>query len=375
MNRTYQVCTKCVMDTSDEKIIFDEHGICNHCHDYEDRKKNFILDPAIKDKKLTEMIDQIKKAGQNKQYDCIVGISGGVDSSYVAYLAKQFNLRTLLVHLDNGWNSELAVKNIENIVKYTGFDLYTIVIDWEEFKDLQKAFFEADVIDIELLSDHAIFATMYKLTRQYKVDYLLNGFNFDTENTMPPTWNHIKYDLSNIKDIHKKFGSRKIKTFPTMSITAELFYKYSGVATSLSILNYINYNKDDVISILQNEMGWQYYGGKHYESIFTRFYQGYILQKKFGIDKRRAHHSSLIHSGQMSREDALKDLQNEIYPKNLQQEDYELVCKKLNFSYEEMEDYLQRPPKSHFIYKSDFGLFQFYRNSYKVAKKIIGIFK
>jgi len=295
-----------------------------------------------------------------------VGISGGVDSSYVAYLAKEWKLNALLVHLDNGWNSELAVKNVENIVKYTGFDLYTLVINWEEFKSLQRSFFKADVIDLELLSDHAIFSTVYKLTRKYGIRFLLSGENFETEAIMPSTWNWRKSDATNIKSIHNKFGDKIVlKTFPFMGTIKKTFFQYSGVAKSISVLNYIDYNKENVMNILSDKIGWKYYGGKHYESLFTRFYQGYILPNKFGIDKRKAHLSTLINSNQMTRENALLELKKEIYPEQLQQEDFELVCKKLNFSKVELENYIRRAAVPHNKYGTDEKVMLFMRYIYR----------
>ena len=371
MNREYQICTKCVMDTTDTEIVFDEDGVCNHCYDYIEQKKKLITDPVQREKALQEVIQKVKEAGKGKQYDCIVGISGGVDSSYVAYLSKKWGLKALLVHLDNGWNSELAVKNVENIVKYTGFDLYTLVINWEEFKDLQRAFFKSDVIDLELLSDHAIFATVYKLTRKYGIKYLLSGENFDTEAIMPRSWNWRKSDARNIKEIHKIYGTKKLKTFPFMGTIKRTIYQYSGVAQSISILNYLEYNKEQVMSILESEIGWKYYGGKHYESIFTRFYQGYILPKKFFIDKRRAHFSTLINSGQMKREEALSQLTYEPYCIKLQQEDFELVCKKLDLTELEMKEYIMRSGKNHSLYGTDTKIFNFLRNTYKVYQRFL----
>lgn len=351
--REYQICTRCVMDTTDPDITFDEHGVCNHCHEYEERKKRLITDPVKRQHALEEIIAQVKNSGKGKEYDCIIGVSGGVDSSYVAYLAKEWGLRGLLVHLDNGWNSELAVKNIENIVAYTGFDLYTLVIDWEEFKDLQRSFFKADVIDLELLSDHAIFATVYRLARKYKVKYLLSGENFETEAIMPKAWNWRKSDAENIKAIHKQFGSKKIKTFPFMSTLVKVIYQYGGLAKSIPVLNYLDYNKEAVMQIIQDKMHWKYYGGKHYESIFTRFYQGYILPEKFNVDKRKAHYSTLINSGQIARDLAIENLKEPTYPINLLQEDYELICKKLAFTENELDEYLKRNTIDHLAYKSD----------------------
>lgn len=366
---TLKVCTRCVMDTTDCEIVFDEYGVCNHCHEYDKTKRNLIFDSNERQKSLDKIIQKIKEKGKGKKYDCIVGVSGGVDSSYVAYLAKQWGLKALLVHLDNGWDSELAVKNIQNIVEYTGFDLYTLVIDWEEFKDLQRAFFMADVVDLELLSDHAIFATVYRLTRKYGINFLLSGENFVTEAIMPSSWNWRKSDATNIKAIHKKFGGKKLKTFPFMSTVKKLFYQYGKVAQSVPILNYLDYNKENVMAILEKEIGWRYYGGKHYESIFTRFYQGYILPKKFNIDKRKAHLSTLINSNQITREKALIELEMDIYPKSLQQEDFDLVCKKLDFTKEELNEYLRRTPKSHLEYGSDERINNFLRQIYKVFFK------
>lgn len=370
MERKYQICTKCVMDTTDIEIVFDANGVCNHCYEYEIKKKRLILDPIKRDIALKNLINEIKESGKDKKYDCIVGISGGVDSSYVAYLAKQWDLRVLLVHLDNGWDSELAVKNIENIVKFTGFDLYSLVIDWEEFKDLQRSFFKADVIDLELLSDHAISASVNKLARKYNVKYLLSGDNFETESIMPSSWKWRKADAKNIKAIHSLFGNKKLKTYPFMSSLKRLVYKYFNFAQSVNILNYLEfYNKENVIKLLQENFSWKYYGGKHYESIFTRFYQGYILPKKFNIDKRRAHYSSLINSKQMKREDALLDLEKQPYPVSLQNEDFELVCKKLGFSNSEMQEYINRKEINHEFYGSDKKLINTMHKIYKLLKK------
>jgi N-acetyl sugar amidotransferase len=374
-DREYQVCTRCVMDTTDPDIIFDLNGVCNHCLDYDIRKKVIAIDPSEKKIALDEIVKSVKQSGKGKEYDCIIGVSGGIDSSYVAYLAKNWGLNGLLVHLDNGWDSELAVKNIENIVEYTGFDLYTLVIDWEEFKDLQRSFFMADVIDLELLSDHAIFATVYRLARKYKIKYLLSGENFETEAIMPKAWNWRKSDARNIKAIQKIYGSKKIKTFPIMGTVVKLLYQYSGLAKSIPILNYLNYNKDDAMRIMQLEMNWKYYGGKHYESIFTRFYQGYILPEKFKVDKRKAHYSTLINSGQMIRDDALLSLQTSTYSDHLKKEDFELLCKKLGFENKEFMDYLKRLPKSHNDYKNDDAIYNLLLKANFLIKKIGGRFR
>ena len=354
MVSSYRICTKCVMDTSDFGINFDKDGICNHCNNYADKKH--VVIKVKNDNLLKKKIAEIKNKGIDRDYDCIVGVSGGVDSSYVAYLAKKFGLKTLLVHLDNGWNSTKAVQNINNIVKYTEFDLYTLVIDWEEFRDLQRSFFLADVLDIELLTDHAINATVINLSRKHKVKYNLSGSNFATEAILPSGWAWRKSDKKNLKAIHKKFGSVKLKTFPLMSTLVKEVYSRMKIPEWVTLLNLIDYDKGAAIKIITKEMNWQYYGGKHYESIFTRFYQGYILPKKFGIDKRRAHLSTLINSGLKTREEALSELKSETYPLELQRDDFQLCCKKLGFTEEEMLDYIRRPGKSHLDYPSDQNL-------------------
>ncbi|MBL1420839.1 MAG: N-acetyl sugar amidotransferase [Alphaproteobacteria bacterium] len=362
MTKKYQICSKCVLDTSDVNISFDKDGVCNHCHAYDENIDTHIIsDKTTRDKRLKEIIEKIKRAGKGKKYDCIVGISGGVDSSYIAYLASEWNLRALLVHLDNGWDSELAVKNIENIVKKTDFDLETLVINWNEFRDLQRSFFMADVIDLEMLSDHAIAASVVKLTRKHRTGFLFDGSNYLTEATMPHDWSWRKTDATNIRGIHKIYGKLKLKTFPIMGLIKKKFYHHINAAESISILNYLDYSKPEAMEILKKEFDWKYYGGKHYESIFTRFYQGYILPVKFGVDKRRAHHSTLICSKQMTREEALEDLKQPPYPEHLQKEDFSLVCKKLQFSEDEMNAYMARPPKSHANYPTSEHVVVFFK--------------
>lgn len=352
-------CVKCVMDESDKDIVFDNDGICNHCHSFKLRKENIIHHSADDETVFLNEIDKIKKLGKNRTYDCVVGVSGGVDSTYLVYLAKKHGLRCLLVHLDNGWDSEFAVDNIQRIVEYSGFDLYTHVIDWEEFKDIQKSFFHSDVIDLELPSDHAIFAIVYKIAIQHKIKVILNGENFATEAIMPEKWNWRKSDAKNIKSIHRRFGTGlKLRTFPFMSTFNRLIYKYLIGINSIPILNFVRYNKENVISVLENEIGWRRYPGKHYESIFTRFYQGFILPSKFNVDKRKAHLSTLINSGQISRNKAIEILREPTYDEQLQKQDFEYLCKKLDFKSNELDEYLSRNEKSHLMYGSDEWFFR-----------------
>jgi N-acetyl sugar amidotransferase len=351
MNGNYKICTRCVMDTTDPDIIFDDKGECNHCKAYDDRvKKEIFLDSRINSVKLDKIVFNIKDAGKNNRYDCIIGISGGVDSTFVAYKAKQLGLRPLAVHLDNGWDSELAVKNIENVLKKLGIELYTHVIDWNEFKDLQLAFLKASTPDSEIPSDHAILALLYQMADKFKIKYVLPGFNIRTESHLPRAWSQGHEDWKYIKSVHKRFGTVKLKTFPHMN-----FYEYNMYLLTqkwIPILNYFNYVKKDALKILENDLGWKYYGGKHYESIYTRFYQGYILPKKFGYDKRKTHFSSLICSGEMSRDDALAELKNEIYPLSLQNEDKEYVIKKLGLTDAEFNEIMKLPRKTYWDYPS-----------------------
>lgn len=353
----YQICTHCIMDTSDPNISFDAQGVCSHCHNYQEliRRKLPRADEA--QHRLAEIVARIKADGRGKEYDSIIGLSGGVDSSYLAWQAKHLGLRPLAVHFDNGWNSELSVKNIENIVKRLGFDLYTYVIDWEEFRDLQISFFKASVIDIELLTDNAIFSSLYRIARERNIRYLLDGQNLVTEAIMPKAWVHMKTDLKNIRAIQKRFGKKKIQTFPTIGPWRQLIYQYTGVLTPVRLLNYLPYNKAEAMALLERELGWKYYGGKHYESTFTKFYQAHVLPVKFHVDKRRAHLSTLICSGQMTREEALAQVELELYPAVELKQDREYVIKKLGFTENEFDEIMQLPVRSHLDYPSSAPLY------------------
>lgn len=355
----YKRCSRCVMDSTDREIFFNTEGVCNHCLAYEAQVPTWNLQEHIKNKSLEKTFLKIKEASIGQPYDSLIGLSGGVDSSYVAYLASKHGLRPLCVHLDNGWNSELAVNNIHKLVEQFKFELYTHVIDWEEFQDLQRSFFKADVVDLELLSDHAIFGVILQLAKKFKIKNILSGANFATEAIMPRTWVHRKQDLANIRAIQKKFGTRPIKTFPQVSTLEHVIAMFGFGYKVHKPLNWIDYNKKEVKKFLIESLGWRDYGGKHYESIFTKFYQAHILPKKFNIDKRKAHLSTLINSGQLTRSEALEELQKALYePKDLDS-DFEFVCKKLKFTKEELESYLQRPEVSHLTYGSDQGIYDF----------------
>lgn len=350
MDRPYQICSRCVMDTSDPDIRFDEQGVCNHCHDYDRLIAQYVHTGEDGQRKLNRIIEEIKEAGKGKKYDCLIGISGGVDSTFVAYKVKEAGLRPLAVHLDNGWDSELAVSNIHKALNHLGIDLYTHVIDWEEFKDLQVAFLRASTPDSEIPSDHAIVSLMFRMADEMDIKYVISGRNYRTETHVAAAWSRGHFDWKYIKNVHKIFGRVPLVTYPHRTPREEEMFLRKQVW--FDILNYVDYVKKDAMNILQNQLGWQYYGGKHYESIYTRFFQGYILPVKFGYDKRKGHLSSLICSGEISREQALDELKKPTYEPTLQEEDLEYVVKKLGLTPDEFDAIMQLPMKTIVDYPS-----------------------
>ena len=353
----YRQCTVTVMDNiADPDIYFDEEGICNYYHEYKEAEKKQLFTGEAGQHKLEILVAEIKKKGKGKAYDCLIGLSGGVDSSYVAWLVKQYGLRPLAVHLDNGWNAELAVKNIENIISRLGIDLYTLVVDWEEFKDIQLSYLRASVVDIEVVSDHAIFSTMYKLAKEKNIGYIISGTNMVTEHIMPPSWLYRKMDGANLKDIHNKYGKRPLKTYPSFNFRKHVYYSAVLKLNPVSILNYLPYNKDAVKALLQKELDWRDYGGKHYESVFTKFYQAYILPVKFHIDKRKAHLSTLICSGQLTRQEAIAALEKPLLSAAEIESDKEYVLKKLGLTETDFAQMMNMPPRMHTSFKTDTNL-------------------
>jgi N-acetyl sugar amidotransferase len=353
--RPYQQCSISVMDTiADPDITFDKKGICNYYYEYLAAEKQNILKGEPGEKRYKEIITQIKADGQGKKYDCILGVSGGVDSSYLAYIAKQAGLRVLCVHFDNAWNSELAVRNIQNIVEKCGFDLYTYVIDWEEFRDIQLSYFKANVIDIEAVTDIAISNIVNRIAAEKKIKHVLSGDNVVTEYTLPKAWTYK--NSSNLMAIQKEYGTLKLKKYPLIHPILRRIYARTTKFEVWKPLNLIAYDKKEVKKIISKELNWIDYGGKHYESVFTRFYQGYILPAKFKVDKRKAHLSNLIFSGQLSKSEAIEDLKNEMYPYELFQKDLDFVLKKLNFTTESFETYLTEPIVKHEKFGSSLNL-------------------
>jgi N-acetyl sugar amidotransferase len=360
------------MDTTAAEITFDEKGICNFCHQYD----NVIVKDLYVDKggeeSLGNLIKKMKKDGKNNQYDCLIGISGGVDSSYVAYLVKKiYGLRPLAIHLDNGWNSELAVANVENIVKKLDIDLSTSVLDWKEFKDIQKSFLKASVSNIEIPTDHAIWALLIKTAAKHKIPYIIAGNNVVTESIMPESWLYTSKDSKFIRAIHKLFGNVKLKTYPSLSTFDYVYYLLIKGIRWVPILNYINFVKSDAKQLLIDEFGWRDYGGKHYESIFTRFFHSYYLPVKFGYDLRKSYLSALVCSNQISRQEALEELQRPPIEQNLLKQDKDYIIKKLGLTPEEFDEIIIAPNKSYTDYPNNESVWRRFSSLVKIARQRI----
>lgn len=342
------------MDTSDTRITFDAHGVCDHCRTFRTKVlPNWHTDERGK-RELRSLVDKIKVSGSGKDFDCIIGMSGGIDSSYLTYIATQFGLRPLVFHVDAGWNSQEAVNNIERLVDKLGLDLYTEVIDWEEMRDLQLAFFKSGVPHIDTPQDHAFFATMYKFAEKHDVKYILTGANYSTECIRNPLeWMYYQSDSIQLRDIHRRFGQRPLVNFPTTSILRhKIWLPYVKGIRVVRPLNYVPYDKADAIRLLIDKFGWQPYPQKHFESRFTRFYEGYWLPKKFGYDTRRVQFSSLIVTGQMTREEALEKLKTPALDEATVRQEFEYVATKLGIGVDELRSYLEAPNKTYRDYKS-----------------------
>ena len=361
------------MDETASDITFDEMGICNYCTEFLEKHGNILsAESEDKDSKLRSLIEKVKKEGKNKKYDCIVGVSGGVDSAFALTKVKEFGLRPLAVHMDNGWNSELAQNNIENIVRRLDVPLYTHVIEWNEYREFMDAFFEADVIDVELLYDNAMLAVNYAQAKKYGIRYILAGSNTASEGLrMPPGWNWFKYDKKNMRKIGKKFQRAKLKTLPAFGTIDYVWAHYLRRIEWVPILDYMEYKKFTAMDYLERNFDFKPYAYKHYESIFTRFYQGYILPKKFNVDKRKVHLSTLILTDQISREGALDTLSQIPYPDSSQErDDLEYFLKKMNWTEDKLEDYLSRKEKSHDVYGSEIHLWNYLRRILLFIRKL-----
>jgi N-acetyl sugar amidotransferase len=333
------------MDTTDPEIIFDESGVCNHCRHFDEvTSKNWFPNEEGA-QKLNLIITRIKQDANDKHaYDCILGLSGGVDSSYLALKAYEWGVRPLVVHVDAGWNSELAVANIEKIVKHCNFDLHTHVVDWQEMRDLQLAYLRSGVANQDVPQDHVFFASMYHFATKHRVKYILSGGNSATEGIFPAAWHGSAMDSKNLKGIHRRYGENRLKTYNTISFFKYyLWYPFVKKMRTIRPLNYIPYNKAIAIKELETTIGWRSYGRKHCESFFTKFFQNYYLPTKFGYDKRRPHLSSLIVSGQLTRDEAMVELEKPLYDRHELEADIEYFCKKLQISRHEFNELMEAP--------------------------------
>jgi N-acetyl sugar amidotransferase len=360
MERQYRICTSCVMDTTDSKITFDENGVCDHCTIfYTDIQPYWHTDERGR-QKLEDLVARIKKEGDGQDFDCLMGMSGGIDSSYLLYkMVTEFGLRPLVFHVDAGWNSQIAVNNIERLVDGLGLDLYTEVINWEEIKDLQLAFFKSGVPHVDVPQDHAFFATMYKFASKHKIKTILTGGNYSTECVRNPLeWMYYQSDSIQLKDIYKKHGTGKLKDYPYTNILwHKIWLPYVKGIKLYRPLDYLPYNKDEAMQELVEKFGYQKYPQKHFESRFTRFYESYWLPEKFGYDTRKVQFSSLVLTGQMTREEALNNLEKPAYDPETIKQDFEYIATKLGITVEELRGYMNAPNKTYKDYKSQEGIY------------------
>lgn len=359
MKREFQRCTNCVMDTTDSKISFDKNGECDFCNDY---RINILPNWHSTDdnSKLDAIATKIRTEGEGKKYDCIIGLSGGVDSSYLCYIAKEkMHLRPLVFVVDTGWNLDVAVENIEKIVAALDLDMYTEVVNWNEMRDLQLAFLKAQVPYQDLPQDHAIFAALYNYAVDSGIKYVLTGANNSTEWIRPPIEWVYQNDITFIKDVHNRFGKVPLRTFPLCGMVKyRLVYPYFKGMKRIAPLNMVEYDYDKVKSFLQREFGWQAYENKHYENVFTRFYEGYYLPHKFGYDKRKCYYSNLILTGGMTRDAALKALEEQPYSDEMILEDMECIASKLGISVDAFNTLIEGENKTFEDYKNTFWMIQ-----------------
>lgn len=367
--RSYQICNRCVLDTSDPFIEFDELGNCNHCNHYFNQLQNLTYKGKESDQELIELVNQIKKRGEGKKYDCVVGISGGVDSCYVAYKVKELGLRPLAVHMDNGWNSEAAVHNIETVCEKLGIDYECFVLDWQEFKDLQLSFLKASIVEVEIPTDIAIQGAVHQTAAKYGIKTIISGGNYASEGLLPNSWFYNPKDSKLLKAIQKQFGSKPLKTFPFFDLQREFYYKFIKGIKIKYILNFMPYDKDAARTLLEEKLGWRYYGGKHYESKYTGFVQSYIQPVKFNADYRRATLATEICAGKTTREIALEELNKPSYDPFTIKQETDYIAKKFGIAVDEFKNIMDLPVKTYRDYPNNEKLLNFF---YGLYRKIIG---
>lgn len=357
-----QVCNRCVLDTTVPEIVFNSDGVCQYCSIYDEMDKKYPINKQL----FNLYINKIKKDGKNKKYDCIVGVSGGTDSSYTLYLAKQNNLRPLAVHFDCGWNSKVAVENIKKLCKKLDVDLFTYVVNWEEFKELQKSFLFASTPDADIPTDIGILGTLFRTAKKERIKYILNGHSFRTEGIAPIGWTY--YDGYYLKKIQKKFGKKKLKTFPNFTIYDFVKYNFIKKIKVIQILNYIEYSKKNAKELLKKEFDWKDSGGHHHECVYTHFFQSYYLPEKFNIDKRKTEFSAKILSKQITRKEALLYINNNTYPKDLEVIKY--TKNKLEISEADFNNIMKNKVKSFMDYPSYVSLFKTFKFFIKLMYKL-----
>ncbi len=371
MRQDIQICTKCVMDTTDSKIIFDQNGVCDHCKIYFSDILPIWQKGENRGEELEEIVSNIKESNKGEDFDCIMGMSGGIDSSYLLYsMVENYGMRPLVFHVDAGWNSQIAVNNIERLVDGLGLDLYTEVINWEEIKDLQLAYFKSGVPHIDTPQDHAFFATMYKFASDNNIKHILTGGNYSTECVRNPLeWMYYQSDSTQLRDIHRQFGTIPLDSYPITSIIWHKFYlPYFRGIKLIRPLDYIPYDKGKAMNLLMKNFGYQEYPQKHFESRFTRFYESYWLPERFGYDTRKVQYSSLILTGQMERHEAIEKLKKPAYHKETIQQEFEYVSNKLGISKQELQSFFSAPQKTYKDYKSQKYL-------YDIGAKILKVLR
>lgn len=373
---SYQQCNRCVMDTTDPKINFDENGNCNHCREFLNARAKHQHQSDESNAAFDRIVEDMKRAGRGREYDCISGISGGADSCYMAYVAKQNGLRVLAVHLDNGWNSEEAVLNMKNTTRKLDIDYESYVLDWEEFKDLQLAFLKASVPEADTPADMAIAAALHHFAAKYGVKHIITGGNLSTEGILPAAWHYDAKDMKYFNHIQRTFGKKKLKQFPTFGFKKEMYYKLVKGIKMIYPLNYVQYVKEDVMELLEAKLEWKPYGGKHYESTYTGFIQSYYLFEKFGIDYRRATLSSQICLGDVSRDEAVEQLKSKPYNLAKVEEQKQYIAKKLQITGDEFENILNQPAKWYWDYPNDRKKLGFIYDTYRrlLGKDKLGSF-